>query len=989
MENEKVCTLLINGDTKIQPSPMDIQKKIEQASSVYMQKKDAKKLVEALEELLLFMVNGNSYPRLLMTIIRFAITCDDHRVKKLLSLYWEICDKVKDTGELKEEMVLVCNAIRNDLIHANEYIRGRTLRMLCRMRYFKILEPLIESILKNLSHRHAYVRRNAVTCVYSIVKTFGPEVIPAAAVEIEQLLLVEGDLSTKRIAFVMLLNCDIDRAINYALSVEEQVTSLGDVFQLAILELVRKASRSRPSHKARLMKLVFYLANGSSPAVMFECAEILSRYGTSPSATQIAASSYVHLLNSQPDNNVKLIVLDKLELMRLNEAERHVVEGLAMDILRGLGCPALGVRRKIITLVGELFTGRNIHDVVILLKKEIVKSASPENAGAEGIPEYRRLLIGTLQEASRKFPDFADSVVSTLCELLQGEASTDHSLAFEVVSFLREVMCNHSHLRPVVMEKLVSMLPDLARRSRVVRTVIWLIGEFSVLESTETNIKLILDCLAPLPVQTVGTALQDVDVDKEGSLTSASTASLDEKGVSSQRHFSTKTIVLADGTYASQAVYKSAGGTTRNTSPLRSMICSGDVLLATVTGVVLAKLFIRGIERPVSAQLRNQILFALTCLVKLAKLSDQETRLMHALRVVAEPSNVRLRSLCEKEWNSETVRQALTQVVLLETSGSAAKKVKPSSKEKTRKSSGVVFRQIKEKRELIISQDPKLLAALVPKEDLVETIPGVISTFGLSGGEGASSSLFAERISKATPMTGLADSVYIEGFLRLHSFDLILELSIVNRTGETLQNILVELCTNGDLKVVDKPAAVTLGPGESANVFATIKVSSTESGIVFGYATFDRKSALDKEWLVLNEIHADVVDYMQAGGQTQESTFKTMWQEFEWENKIAVNTNIREPEAFIELLSRHTNLQLVGSLERTRALLRSSQFVAVNMYAKSIFGEDALANVSLERNATSGDLGGTVRIRSRTQGIALSLGDKMTHVQREQKMRGA
>ena len=191
MENDKVCTLIINGETKVQPSPMDIQKKIEQASSIYMQKKDAKKLVEALEELLLFMVNGNSYPKLLMTIIRFVITCDDHRVKKLQSLYWEICDKVKDNGELKEEMVLVwyvmtqrffispsSNAIRNDLIHANEYIRGRTLRLLCRMRYYKIMEPLIESILKNLSHRHAYVRRNAVTCVYSIVKTFGTEVIP-------------------------------------------------------------------------------------------------------------------------------------------------------------------------------------------------------------------------------------------------------------------------------------------------------------------------------------------------------------------------------------------------------------------------------------------------------------------------------------------------------------------------------------------------------------------------------------------------------------------------------------------------------------------------------------------------------------------------------------------------------------------------------------------------------------------------------------------
>ncbi len=107
MDNDRVCTLIINGDKKVAPTPTDIQKKIEAASSVYMQKKDPKKLVEALEELLLYMVNGNSYPKLLMTIIRFVITCDDHRVKKLLGLYWELCDKVKENGDLKEEMVLV------------------------------------------------------------------------------------------------------------------------------------------------------------------------------------------------------------------------------------------------------------------------------------------------------------------------------------------------------------------------------------------------------------------------------------------------------------------------------------------------------------------------------------------------------------------------------------------------------------------------------------------------------------------------------------------------------------------------------------------------------------------------------------------------------------------------------------------------------------------------------------------------------------------
>lgn len=52
-------------------------------------------------------------------------------------------------------------------------------------------------------------------------------------------------------------------------------------------------------------------------------------------------------------------------------------------------------------------------------------------------------------------------------------------------------------------------------------------------------------------------------------------------------------------------------------------------------------------------------------------------------------------------------------------------------------------------------------------------------------------------------------------------------------------------------------------------------------------------------------------------------------------------------------------------------------FLAANLYAKSVFGEDALVNVSIEKQA-DGKLSGYIRIRSKTQGIALSLGDKIT-----------
>jgi coatomer subunit beta len=70
-------------------------------------------------------------------------------------------------------------------------------------------------------------------------------------------------------------------------------------------------------------------------------------------------------------------------------------------------------------------------------------------------------------------------------------------------------------------------------------------------------------------------------------------------------------------------------------------------------------------------------------------------------------------------------------------------------------------------------------------------------------------------------------------------------------------------------------------------------------------------------------------------------------------------------------------------------------FLSANMYARSLFGkppfiwrsfkghhlffpgEDALANLSIERTE-AGTITGHVRIRSKTQGIALSLGDRIT-----------
>ena len=42
---------------------------------------------------------------------------------------------------------------------------------------------------------------------------------------------------------------------------------------------------------------------------------------------------------------------------------------------------------------------------------------------------------------------------------------------------------------------------------------------------------------------------------------------------------------------------------------------------------------------------------------------------------------------------------------------------------------------------------------------------------------------------------------------------------------------------------------------------------------------------------MLNNIHMDIMDYI-SPASCSDMSFRSMWAEFEWENKVAVNTDI-------------------------------------------------------------------------------------------------
>lgn len=123
---EQPCYTLISTPDSDFPSQDQLLKELETG--------DAKAKIEALKKVIYIILNGDKLPKILMTVVKFVLPLQDHNIKKLLLTFWEIIPKTTPDGKPLPEMILVCDAYRRDLQHPNEFIRGSTLRFLCKLK---------------------------------------------------------------------------------------------------------------------------------------------------------------------------------------------------------------------------------------------------------------------------------------------------------------------------------------------------------------------------------------------------------------------------------------------------------------------------------------------------------------------------------------------------------------------------------------------------------------------------------------------------------------------------------------------------------------------------------------------------------------------------------------------------------------------------------------------------------------------------------------
>lgn len=776
--------------------------------------------------------------------------------------------------------------------------------------------------------------------------------IPDAPELIEQVLAAETDASCQRNAFVVLAQTEPSRASAYFDSIAHKLETLDPQLQMSIIEFMLgdcAASSNEEAKRAKYTQCLFdLLSSAAISMVKYEACTALMALSVSPAAIKAVASCYVDMAIKEADNNTKLLILDRLH--DLQQQHSAVVNEGVLDVLRVLSTADAEIRRRALRILLNGISRRIAEEMIGFFRKELAKLS--ESSGDRNILEYKRELLRAVHVCASKYADMSGAATACWTEFLGRDGDAQEIL--EVPAYIKEALEKNPGLCPETVAALAEALKSNTGPALAL-PLFWIVSEFAASQENLTSIfEAVREGLGDLPL--VASEERAALEDEEAAAARANTTN----AAAANR-------VLADGTYASENAFSNKTTAKRLKPVLRQMLLDGHHSVGASISLCLTKTLLRV---PLTGEEKNrrraEVMLVATSIIRLGLSRfptapiDQDTyeRIMLCIRILTSTNT----STDMEAVLAEECRRAYETC--------CAKKETVSASTGVKASAPIQFRLASQ----VCAAEKNLLPADFCQRDLLRAIE--------DDGAGPAS-VQSSALSKVIQLTGFSDPIYAETYVQVNQSDLLLDVLVVNQTAETLQNVTFDLACSGDLRVVEKPSPLTLSPHGFAAVKICLKVASTGNGLVYGaisYGTVEPRS------VVLAPLPVDIVEYIRPA-TIDEAEFRQTWTLLEWENKINITpVSIRVASSselvlrlFLERLLAATHLACITP---SFGLAEGGEYLAANMYAKSVFGEDVLANICLERtqsnDGTALVVTGHVRLRSKTQGIAIALGDKIS-----------
>ena len=954
---EKPCYLYI--DEEPLASYRDVLKKI--SSKVIPDKQ------EALQKVLGSMVNDDNYPEdLMINVIHHLTIVDDIKIKKMLFLFWEVIEKHKPDGSMKDEIILLCNGIRKDLDSPNEYIRGRTLRLLTKLPYKEILENVKAAVFDNIKHVHPYVRSNAIMCVLSFIDNFGVDIVPDSLPDdLKEIILKDTDTATRRNAYVLYSRISPMESLSLTQEIMEnnEISELGDLFALCIVENLRKLNKIFPQKSSNFIHLLLELSVHKSHSVLFEIGSLLLEISSNPNVVSSAVNILCSLLHEERDNNTLIIILKKLYNIKNRHGEILQEQILTFANLINLNY-AVELRKLSFKLIDELITESSITQVFDKFMNIFTQLNSVNES--EYTIELKSSMLKCMLKNIIKFPKIDKMYILFVLEK-NITFKKDKLFVYSQISTIKQLFTvynkpedeNSILIINEMLKKIIKLFEEIDQYE-IMETCIWILANYSKeIPLLQQSFDLILKNLGDLNFQFLE---EDLTLEKMDS---------DTINNDSSKRTVTKTVILPDGTY----------GTVTEILDVKEIKKQKEFK------------YLRKFILETSFYFSANLVSALTNIIfKMNKLKFDKFKIyyfntlniicailkMNSKLIYKDPDNTNHIKMCLKfllsnnntvyeEWNAymqiyeKELKQAQDQSKLeQELSSKKSKDFKNNQPDDF-----ISFRHCK-----IYDPDNPDLGEDESNINQISKQSTEISDELFNTSSSRDSENKKRRFVEV--LSGTEDPLFVEAEVNIYTFDLSIEFTIRNKSKNALQNVQLQLFVPKEFSIIEKPPIFTLEPNETVHVRSSVKFTKTINAYIFGQISFNNFKG-ENSFMHLSGLFIELLSTYKEN--ISDLDFRKNWSDYTWEHNVMIVSRKKTFSECVNELIKGLNMTLVSP--KTIEMINDEfPFMVCNLYAKTKLGENALVNLSVERSKDNKIIGSCF-IRSKTKDFMTSLGEKI------------
>ena len=957
---EKPCYLYIDDEPIT--SYRDVTKKI--ASKEFPEKE------EGLKTILGSMVNDDNYPQdLMMNVIHNLTIVDDINIKKLLFLFWEVIDKHKPDGTMKDEIILVCNGIRKDLDSPNEYIRGRTLRLLTKLPYKEILENVKAAVFENIKHSHPYVRSNAIMCVLSFIDNFGVDIVPDSLPDdLKDIILKDNDTATRRNAYVLYSRISPMESLSLTQEIMEnnEISELGDLFALCIVENLRKLNKIFPQRSSTFIHLLLELSVHKSHSVLFEIGSLLLEISSNPNVVSSAVNILCSLLHEERDNNTLIIIMKKLYAIKNRHGEILQEQILTFANLINLNY-AIELRKLSFELIDELITESTITQVFD--KFMVIFTQLNSVNESEYTIDLKNSMLKCMLKNIIKFPNI-DKMYPLFVLEKNLTFKKDKLYVYSQINSIKELFLVYSKNENILKEmlnKIIKIFEEIDQYE-IMETCIWILANYSSeLALLKQTFDLIMKNLGDLDFEYFNENENILDNNDENNTKS-------DNG----KRTITKTVVLPDGTY----------GTVTEVLDIKEIKKQKEIK------------YLRKFLLETTFYFSANLVSALTNIIfKMKKLDFDKYKVyyyntiniicsilkMNSKLVYKDPDNTNHIQMCLKflltnndtiyeEWNQ--YMQKYENTLKLEQDKSKLEEELSLKKNKDFKNNQpddfISFRHCKmyDPDNFEVDDDDNININrnnnIENDDDEENKEDNSINSLNFGNNRSNKKRRFIEVLS------GTEDPLFVESVVNIYTFDLSIEFTIKNRSKNALQNVSLQLFVPKEFSVIEKPPVFSLEPNETVHVRSSVKFTKTINAYIFGQISFNNFKG-ENSFMHLSGLFIELLSTYKEN--ISDLDFRKNWNDYTWEHNVMIVSRKNSFSQCINELIKGLKMTLV--FPKTIEMINDDYpFMVANLYAKTKLGENALVNISVEKSKDNKIIG-TCVIRSKTKDFMTGLGEKI------------